>query len=359
MADRDTLLGLLELARWAPSGDNTQPWRFEIVADDRIAIHGFDTRDDVVYDFQGRASYMAHGALLETLRIAATSAGLCAEWSLRAGCSDTAPIYDVALLTAPDICADPLLANIQPRVVQRRPMRTTPLTEAQRAALQAAVGPDYVLTFFQTFRDRLRVAGLLWKNAHIRLTSPEAYLVHKSVIEWGARFSKDRIPEQAVGVDPVTARLMRHVMQSWERVAFFNRFLLGTVAPRIQLDFIPALACAAHVLLRPQQPLSGLVDYVNAGIAMQRLWLTADSLGLLLQPAMTPVIFRWYVQSGASLSKSTTLDAAARALAGRFEALAAASRDDPFVFFCRLGVSSVPVSRSTRKDLSELMWSPE
>lgn len=358
MPDRDTLLGLLELARWAPSGDNTQPWRFEIVADNHIAIHGFDTREHVVYDFQGHASHMAHGALLETLRIVATGVGLRADWSIRAGCGDAAPIYDVTLEADPQIAADPLIPHIETRVVQRRPMRTTPLTEAQRAALLAAVAPDYELTLFETFRDRLRVAGLLWKNAHIRLTCPEAYLVHKSVIEWGARFSKDRIPEQAVGVDPLTARLMRTVMQSWGRVEFFNRYLMGTVAPRIQLDFVPALACAAHVLLRPREPLVELADYVRAGVAMQRLWLTATSVGLHLQPAMTPVIFRWYVQAGERISSAATIDAAARTLAGRFERLAAVGRDDPFAFFCRIGVSAVPTSRSTRKELIELMWTP-
>lgn len=355
MPDRETLLQLLDRARWAPSGDNTQPWHFEIVADDHIAIHGFDTREHVVYDFRGHASHMAHGALLETLRVAATGAGLRADWSIRPDCSDAAPIYDVRLAPDAAVTPDALLAHIETRVVQRRPMRTTPLTDAQRAALVAAVGRDYELTFFESFRDRLRVAGLLWENARIRLTCPEAYLVHKSVIEWGARFSKDRIPEQAVGVDPLTARLMRTVMHSWERVEFFNRYLMGTVAPRIQLDFVPALACAGHVLLRPNAPLRELVDYVHAGVAMQRLWLTATSVGLHLQPAMTPVIFRWYVQAGERISEVAAIDAAAQALALRFDALGGARRDDPFAFFCRVGVSAVPASRSVRKDLADLM----
>ncbi len=47
--NRDTLVRILELGRWAPSGDNTQPWRFEIAEDGLIRIHGFDTRDEVVY----------------------------------------------------------------------------------------------------------------------------------------------------------------------------------------------------------------------------------------------------------------------------------------------------------------------
>ena len=82
-AKQNILLRILDLARWAPSGDNTQPWRFEIVADDHIAIHGFDTRDRVIYDFDGHPSQMAHGALLETLRIAASGFQLEAEWARR------------------------------------------------------------------------------------------------------------------------------------------------------------------------------------------------------------------------------------------------------------------------------------
>ena len=72
----ETLQQILELARWAPSGDNAQPWRFEIVDAQTIRIHGFDTRDHVLYDYDGRPSQIAHGALIETLRIAASGFGL-------------------------------------------------------------------------------------------------------------------------------------------------------------------------------------------------------------------------------------------------------------------------------------------
>lgn len=352
--NRDVLLQILDLARWAPSGDNTQPWRFEITADNRIAIHGHDTRDHVVYDFDGHPSHMAHGALLETLRIAATRFGLLAEWAIRPGRPDSAPIYDVTL--QPSSVSEDLLAPfIQTRCVQRRPMRTTPLRAAQRAALIASVGDGYGLQFFESFSDRLAVARLLWKNAYLRLTCPEAYQVHREVIEWNARYSADRIPDQAVGVDPLTAKLMKWVMQSWERVDFFNRYLLGTIAPRIQLDFIPALACAGHLLIRPKQPLVSPSDYVRAGVALQRLWLSAASVGLHLQPEMTPVIFRWYVQSGRSISTLPGIDHAAASLAASFETLAGADRADGFAFFCRVGDSKQPASRSVRKEINELM----
>ena len=354
---RDVLLKILDLARWAPSGDNTQPWRFEILADDHVAIHGHDTREHVIYDFDGHASQMAHGALLETLRLAATRFGMSAEWSVRAGQPDNAPIYDIALCSS-DSDEDILVPFIESRCVQRRPMRMTPLNSEQKSAFREAVGDAYTVCFFESFLDRLSVARLLWHNAHLRLTCPEAYEVHRQVIEWGVRFSADRIPDQAVGVDPLTAKLMRWVMHSWGRVDFFNRFLFGTIAPRIQLDFVPALACASHVLIKPKRPQTTLQDHVLSGVAMQRLWLTACRLGLYLQPEMTPVIFRWYIKAGRQISMKSKINVAAESLAKRFERLVSTSAEDGFAFFCRVGCSHSPRSRSVRKKLQDLMMEP-
>ena len=348
MTDRNTLLQILDLARWAPSGDNTQPWRFEIVADDHIAVHGFDTRDHVVYDFRGRASHMAHGALLETLRIAATGHGLAAEWSIREGCPDTAPIYDVRLTHDSALRPDPLIPFIKTRVTQRRPMKTTPLTVEQRDALAAAAGPGYEVIFFESLADRWKVTKLLWANAKVRLTCPEAYAVHREAIEWGAQFSEDRIPEKAVGVDPLTARLMKWVMHSWERVDFFNRYLMGTIAPRIQLDLLPGLMCGAHVVILANRAPVTLADYVEAGRGMQRLWLTADSCGLSVQPEMTPLIFSWYASAGVSVSALESVSAGARRVAVSVEADLGQRVVSHGVFLCRLGHGQRATSRSRR-----------
>ncbi|MCB1957110.1 MAG: nitroreductase family protein [Rhodocyclaceae bacterium] len=355
MSNRELLMGLLDRARWAPSGDNTQPWRFEIVSDKHIAIHGHDTRDWCLYDFQGHASHMAHGALLETLRIAATVHGLRATWRWREGTPDDHPIYDVTLEAASTVERDPLESVIESRTVQRRPMRLTPLNATQRRALSEAAGDDFQVQLFETWEARWAVAKLLWRNAHIRLTCPEAYEVHKEIIEWGARFSADRIPERAVGVDWLTARLMRWVMGNWGRVQFFNQYLMGTVAPRVQLDLIPAMACAAHLLLRPKQALEGLEAHLRLGAAMQRVWLTAAAEGLHLQPEMTPVIFRWYARAGQRFSASDQLALRAGELAAAFEAVAGAGQGDEFGFFCRVGVSGGVEGRSTRLGVDGLM----
>ena len=86
---------ILERARWAPSGDNEQPWRFEVVDDLHIVIHTNDTRDWCVYDLDGSSSQIAVGALLETIAIAASGEGLVANFTRRPGTSDEALLIDV------------------------------------------------------------------------------------------------------------------------------------------------------------------------------------------------------------------------------------------------------------------------
>lgn len=355
MGDRNTLLKILELSRWAPSGDNAQPWRFEIVDDHHIVVHGHDTREWCLYDFEGRASQMAHGALLETIRIAAAAHQLRATWSHRKGTPDDAPSYDVLFEYDAEIIPDPLGQFIQSRTVQRRPMRMTRLTYAQREALSVAPGLGYNIQFFESFSLRCAIARLLWANAYVRLTCPEAYHVHRTVIEWGTDFSKTRIPERAVGVDRGTARLMRYVMQSWERVDFFNRYLFGTIAVRIQLDFLPAIFCAGHIALHARRIPESIEDFVAAGVAMQRLWLTAAAQGLHLQPEMTALIFGWYQDCGKNLSQDKNVNMNASKVARRTLELFGVKKASSSVFFCRVGYSAPPKSRSLRKELSELI----
>jgi len=102
---------------------------------------------------------MAHGALLETLRIAASSFGLSSEWTLRPGSPDNAPVYDVRLRPEPGLAPDPLLPFVEKRTVQRRPMRTTPLSEAQYRSLSSAVGSGFILQYFKRLCERLAIAG--------------------------------------------------------------------------------------------------------------------------------------------------------------------------------------------------------
>ena len=232
-----------------------------------------------------------------------------------------------------------------------------PFGERVRTVLEAAVEPDYKILWLEGFGSRLRAARLMFVNAKLRLTMPEAYRVHKEVIQWNCRFSEDRVPDQALGIDPLTARLMRFVLGSWRRVEFFNRFLAGTWLPRIQMDFLPGLACAAHVVIKAKTKPASTDDFVAAGRTVQRFWLTATKLGLFQQPEMTPLIFGSYVRNGIPFTAVAGLEDQARKLEIQTRSLLGEDLDHA-VWMGRVGAGPSPVARSTRRPVEQLMHSP-
>jgi len=346
---------ILDLARWAPSGDNTQPWRFEVLGDEHVLVHGFDTRNHVVYDLDGHASHLALGALLETMTIAASTEGRVVSIQRRPDTPETRLLFDVVFQRKEGLACSPLAACIEKRVVQRRPMSTRQLSSEEKKALTKALPEGYSVVWHEGFIQRWRIAKFMFDNAKVRLTIPEAYAVHKSVIEWGTQFSTDKIPDQAVGVDPLTARFMHWAMASWGRIRFFNTYLLGHLPPRIQLDLLPGLRCGAHFALLAPAPLKTVDDYIAAGRAMQRFWLTATLLGWLIQPEMTPVIFTRYTRQQITFTTLAKAVALAAALNRRLLHVLGTNEIETLFFMGRTGAGPEPSARSLRKPLSQLL----
>jgi len=228
----NTIERILDLARWAPSGDNMQTWRFEIAAPDHLVVHAYDTRDHCVYDLDGHPSQIAFGTLLETIAIAASGHGLRADISRRPEGRDTHPVFDVRFVQDFSIVRSPLIEVIDKRSVQRRPMKTTPLSAEHKRLLAATVAPDYELSWLESRAQKWQAAKLMFNNARLRLTMPEAFETHRSIIDWENRtHSPDKVPAGALGVDAMTLHLMKWAMVSWRRMNTVNT-LMGTWAPR-------------------------------------------------------------------------------------------------------------------------------
>lgn len=353
MSGRSVIEQILDLARWAPSGDNTQVWRFEILGPLHVAVHCYDTREHCVYDLDGHPSQISYGALFETLAIAASGHGLRADLARRADSGETRPVFDVRLVADPAIAPSPLIGAITRRSVQRRPLSTRALTAVEKQALQAAAGAGYAVTWLEGTGAKLRTARLMFNNAKLRLTMPEAYETHRKVIHWGVTHSPDRVPDQALGVDAMTLRMMKWAMVSWRRLSTMNRWM-GTWAPRLQMDFVPGIACAAHFVIKATRQPATIDDYVEAGRALQRFWLTATGLGLQMQPEMTPLIFSKYVREKTAFTATASLHGLAARLERETAALVFNDSNFP-VYMGRIGAGPVATVRSERRPLDELI----
>ncbi len=334
--DAPALDRILDLARWAPSGDNDQPWRFEVLGEDQVRVHVRHVPGENVYEYgNGRPVWLGVGALLETLRLAASLHGRHCYWEPVEGRRDA---IDVSFVPGPDVRPARLAGFVKARSVDRRPYRAEPLDSRAKAALEAAWGENFEIRWLESPSERWAATRLNMRATHIRLRIPECHRVHRRVVHFGTRHAAEGMPAGSVGLDPMTVRLMRWANARWWRTRLLNRWLGGARTASLQLDVLPGLSCGAHFAVAWRDPDRGrsVTDWLEAGAAMQRFWLEATAQGLALQPSFAPIIFAHYAEAG---TRDWEIPATAReagALARRFRRLFGRSPDD-FVFAGRIG----------------------
>lgn len=348
---------ILDLARWAPSGDNSQPWRFTIRDDRSVDISVPAGDGGNVYQFNdGEPHLIALGALLETIRIAATQFAWRPDWSYD-GIAGNRHVVRVRFVDDQTVTRDPLFGFIAVRSVDRRAYRTTPLDARQRRALEDAWGDGFKVTWFEDFTARKRVTALVSRATDIRLRIPEAYRVHQATLDWDRAFSPTGLPVHAVGLSGPTVGVMRWAMASWRRADWLNRYAFGTLLARWEMDWRPGLGCAAHIAAAPSDAVRALDPVqraIRVGRHLQRFWLTATRLGLAMQPEFAPLIFAAHARAERPFTSDARQRAAAADLVAAVDALGSAGTP---VFLGRLGrpKATAPKARSIRQPLAALL----
>lgn len=346
----DTARNILEEARWAPSGDNTQPWKFEIVNGRHVVVRGYSTEEYCLYDEGGSMSAIAIGALLENINLSASRFGLGVTFAKRLDNIENLLIYDVYFektATTKNELAEYILARRTNRGILKR----RAITSQQKNNLEKIVSHYFTVKWIEG-KKRDQLARLLYKAGELRLTVPELLPLYRRIIEKNADTSLDRIPDKALGLDPLTLKMMHWAMKSDSRIKFMNTYLGGTIIPKIETDFMPAYFCGAHFAFTLEKYPSTLDEFVAVGRGLQRFWLEATRLGLQVQPEMAPLIFSQFRLN----NKHFTVNKKAYAQAdGVLKKLQDFIPVEKTVFLGRLGAGMPIPFRSHRQPLQVLI----
>jgi len=350
------LMEILNAARWAPSGDNEQPWRFERRDDDSVTIRLAAPTGANLYEYRGgEPLLLAGGMLLESLRIAATANGRTMAWQHQG--NDWPGRIDVRFTPTESLAVDKLYSSLGLRSVDRRPYRDRPLRNEEQAALKDAIGESLVLEWYPRIEKRRQFARMSALATDIRLRAPEAFETHRKVVDWERRLSPSGIPAGALGLDWATLKALRWSMRRWSRTRLLNG-LGGTVMAARQTDTAPILGSAACFSVRLATPVAerGPNTLLRAGEHLQRFWLTATRLGLAMQPLLAPLIFAEYGEKGLPFTTDAAVRAKAAILAASFKQVVGTGTSD-VVFMGRIGEpwARRPECRSVRRPLAELI----
>ena len=138
MIDRAVIQKILTSAAMAPSGSNSQPWKFRIHGD---VVDIFNTHhlDHPFLNFRWRGTYVAHGAVIENMLLQSASLGYTGTVALFPDPNNHDLIARISFLKSTP-APDSLVPYIDKRHTNRKKYKNQPLTDNQRTELSMISG---------------------------------------------------------------------------------------------------------------------------------------------------------------------------------------------------------------------------
>ncbi len=328
----------------APSGDNLQPWSF-IRSGETLHVQHDSYRDRSLFNVEHLASFIALGAVLENVAIAASAEGYDAEIEL---IDQSIESWCARISFAPGARADPLASFLDRRCTNRKPYRDQPLATQVRDALDIGSRYSSTRTFWLEGFERLSALGRLVARADRLIFENERIHAHLfSTIRWTqseVERTRDGLPIASLELGKSGSFGFRRLAK-WRLVKFLNFFGFSRAAARHSLFLMRQCSAAGLVTASEASP----TGFMEAGRAFQRIWLQATREGLALQP-MTAIIFlqlksRLGDYSGLSAAQISTVDFLRTELQHFF------SLPDSTVpaMLLRLGYGAAPSARTIRR----------
>lgn len=190
----------------APSGRNTQPWRFAI-HDDRVDVFADRSRRRWVADPDDRELEMSCGAALFHLRLALRHFGYASHVDVAEGSGDLIAQLRLGPRTGPVVSADPLFAAIAVRRTHRGEFEPRAVDDRVRRELVTAVATEGAHAIDVPLLVRTRVAELVAEADRTQLGDPAYRLELADWTRPNDSDAEDGVPGYALGLGNVLSRV--------------------------------------------------------------------------------------------------------------------------------------------------------
>ena len=352
IAADDAVTAILDAARLAPSGGNSQPWAFA-VDHDGFSIDMVPSRSSGM-DVQFRGSYAAIGAALYNVRVAAARYGVLGPVQLF---PDPGNVDRVATLHFGTEQNDALSAEypaMLERCTNRQFGRPSPIDEGSKEALRQAVTAEGAHLHLHCSPEVIRTGGeLLGAADRIRYLTPTLHGEMMSELRWPEHDTLE------LGLDVRTLELdgsdlaKLAVARRGDVMEYLAAWNGGEALGEVTRDRLAASSALAVLTVQGSDPSS----YVRGGSAVERFWITAHEQGLAVHPVSPVFLYAVEPEDYASLVAPQFTEELVT-LATSFRSLVGVSTDEQLVLVLRVSHAPPPTARSGRLPASALLGSP-
>lgn len=345
-AYREKITKICTAASAAPSGDNSQPWRFVFRAPNTIEFHALVEKDNALLNVDGSGTYIALGAAIQNAELEAKAVGLVPEvqYSYEGSLVATFVLHERGSLSVEE---QTLHQAIPLRHSNRKAYKKIPLAEADREEIMRAAGnPERVS--FALIEDRKSMSVVSRALTTMEEIAMQNETLHKLFFE-SIFWSKERNASGESGLYirtlelPPPARLLFKVLKYWSVAQVLARIGFPTMVAKTNAVQNASASALGFITLERFDRRS----YVEAGRLLERVWLAAAAQGMSFQ-IVTGMLFlaRAVGHGNTSVFSEKERDSVRKAYARAQEALKV---DEPFLMF-RIGYSSAPSAVSFRRE---------
>jgi nitroreductase len=351
-------LRLLAAAVAAPSGGNSQPWRW-LVAEERLHLFHDRQRSVRMPDFRHRAGLVALGAAFENLVLAAHGEGLEVASQVFPAGEDSELVASFTFHPAPSPATEPhwrddLAALIGARHTNRRSARERlpdEMVAELRAAVRSIAGAE--LQLHQDDAEMAELGELIGECDRLRFLDETCNIDLISEMRW----SPEEGERERDGLTLDNLELGRgdraalQMLRSWKSLRLVRAWGGGRVFTRASITAITNSGGVGLITM----PAGGPRDYLYGGRACERMWLAAESLHLAVHPMTALPYMLARVEQGGGVGLEAHTSAALRRIREPYRRLFPLAEGAAEVFLFRVSRAEPTPARALRRRLDDVL----
>ncbi|GHB42501.1 Rv1355c family protein [Mongoliitalea lutea] len=352
---KEKIVELVEFANLAPSGGNVQPWIWIFNKQGVLELWHDQERSDSLLDFNGTGSLLAFGAALENIRIWTRANGVLIEVIEHIREFGQNQIASVVFLSAhADLKKEePLFDYVSRRITNRLNQKRIriPLDHI-RQLYQILEGTEFELKIFEEPEDLQFLALINGKMDWVRMLNKQGYEDFLEEVRWTpeeAEQTKDGIDLATFDFGAAEKALMK-LISNRQAMDVIRKFKLGQGFTKISDDTFKS-ASAIGVFIGPDFTPQ---TYLNGGSLLQRIWITANKLGISFQPVTASLFMFHRFFRGGEKDFSSFESNLIHASFNELQRLINMKKEVPLFMF-RLNITNGDVTTSYRRDVSDTL----
>ncbi len=337
----------------APSGGNCQPWRW-CYSNSTLMLFNVLNGNEVMLGYGDISTQVTMGAAIENVELAACELGFDCRYELFPTESepDLVAVFRFFKGANPKNVKERVKA-IPVRLTNRMLGERVPLNEQVLDKLSAACTEieGVSLRFFTKNEELERIGDILGELEKIRLLEK---LGHRDFIA-EIRWTEEESEKTCDGVDLRTLDITNTELAGLKMskdarvIDLLNEWHGGGAFKKLMRKSVDAAGAVGVMYLKTGSP----VEYINAGRALQRIWLDATSQGVAFQPIAASVFVYARLLKGMGIGLSESGIMKLKKLRPEYEKALLIAPGSSEIFIFRLSKAKDPKVKSLRKPLEE------